>query len=215
MPGWTRRGALRSIAAAGALALAGCSGEASHSREVPRRHGERVPDPEVTFVRDADGAPLFSRDVDADGDDADGDGSPADDLARRAGAGAYLTGADDVEALAFADSPPADELRAFVDATDLESESVYLLAKPVGECYELALTGVFREDDGVDADFCRQLRPADVDCSADAEDTVGVAIRLPFPGDDFDSRGSGTSSDCRHRPIVAREGGGDARGGDA
>lgn len=193
MPGWSRRDALRSVAAAGALALAGCSGEASHSREVPRRHGERVPDPEVMFVRDTDGAPLFWR-----GDD--------DETDRSSGAAAYLTDADDVETLSFGDAARVAELRDFIDATDLESESIYLLERPVGECYELALTGVFREDDGVDADFCRLLRPADVDCAADAVDTVGVAIRLPFPGDDFNSRGSGMSSDCRHRPIVAREG---------
>lgn len=196
MPDPSRRDALRSIAAAGTLALAGCSGEASHSDEIPRDSGETVPDPEVLFVRDADGGVLFSS-----GDPSGRTTTP------EPGGVEHVTDADERDALAFRDTPPATELEAFVGATDLESESVYLLEQPVGECYELALTGVTREPDSVSADFCRELRPADVECAADAEDTVGVAIRLPFAGDDFNGLGTGMSSECRRRPVLAREGG--------
>ena len=64
---------------------------------------------------------------------------------------------------------------------------------------------VAREEDGVEADFCRELRPADAACGAEDRVAVGVAIRLPFAGDEFSSLGSGWSSDCDRRPVLARE----------
>ncbi len=197
MPDWSRRRALQAVATTGALALAGCSGESSSSRSVPPDRGEPVPpdDYEVRFVRDRDGEPLFEVD--------DGNDQPPEvgrDIE-------YLTDAEDREELTFRSTTPADDLRAFVDATDLESRSVFLLQRPIGECYEAYLVGVYREGDGVDADFCQALRPADAECSADERDTVGVAISLPFEGDSFGGYGTGWSGSCEHRSTVAREGG--------
>ena len=194
MPDWSRRRALRTVAAAGSLALAGCSGEASHSTDPPPDRGEPVSDYQVRFVRETDGDRLFETD--------DGSGDVPHEME-------YLTGEDERDDLAFRSTTAATELRSFVDATDFEAESVFLLQRSIGECYQANLVTVYRESDGVDAGFCQELRPADVDCSAEAEDTVGVAIRLPFTGDGFNSVGSGWSGDCDGRPIAAGEGAGD------
>jgi hypothetical protein len=195
MPDWSRRRALQAATAAGALALAGCSGEGSSSNEIPRTRGDPVPPSEfeVLFVRDTDGEPLFA--VGEDGTGSDGRGIE------------YLTDEADREELTFRSTGPAAELRAFVDGADLGSRSVYLLQRPIGECYEARLVGVYRETDGVDADFCQALRPADLECSAEGRETVGVAIRLPFPGDSFSGYGAGWSGDCDRGTAVAREGG--------
>jgi hypothetical protein len=205
MPSWSRRRALQAVATTGAFAIAGCSGESSSSREPPHERGEPVPasDLEVTFARDTDGEPLF-----AVGDDGNGNGDARDAGTADLGQSfEHLTDAEDRERVTFRSTEPATTLRRFVDGTDLEARSVYLLQRPVRECYEARLVGVYREDDGVDADFCRALRPADVECSADARDTLGVGIRLPFPGDSFSGLGTGWSSDCGPRPTVAAEGG--------
>ena len=143
------------------------------------------------FVRDTNGDALFEL-----------AGEP-----ERPGGYEYLTSTDDREDVTFSSSQPASDLRAFVDATDFESESVYLVSRPIGACYEARLVGVFREGNGIDADFCNALRPADVACGADEEDTVGVGIRLPFVEEEFNSFGLGWSGDCGPRTTVAREGG--------
>ena len=195
MPDWSRRRALQAVATTGALVLAGCSDESSSPSSVPRERGDPVPpaDLEVTFVRDRDGEPLFETD---DGDEESSE----------VGRGMeYLTEGEDRERVTFRSTEPAATLRRFVEATDLESRSVFLLQRPIGECYEARLVGAYRESDGVDVDFCRALRPADVECSADERDTVGVGVRLPFAGDRYSSYGSGWSGGCERRPTVAAE----------
>lgn len=194
MPDWSRRRALQLATAAGSLALAGCSGESSRSNRIPPDRGEPVSDFEVTFVRDSSGGRLFEAEDESGGEP---------------GGFEYLTDGDELDDLTFPSSSAAAELRSFVVETDFDAESVYLVERPIGECYRANLVGVYRETDGVDADFCRELRPADVECSADGTDAIGVAIRLPFPGDEFNSYSSGWSSQCDPRPIVAREGGAD------
>ncbi|MFB6250364.1 MAG: hypothetical protein ABEI27_01540 [Halobellus sp.] len=112
----------------------------------------------------------------------------------------HLTDAESVPT--FSDVAEADELARFIGETDFESKSVLLLVRPIPECYELRLTGVSKEGDGVDSQYCRDMRPADVQCKKDAEDTVGVAIRLPLAGDSFNSLGMGFGSSCDDRPSM-------------
>ena len=153
---------------------------------------------EVRFARDRKNRHLY--DVDRGNERESGP---------EAGELLHLTSDDDRDDVTFQSTEPATELRSFVDATDLDSESVFLLETSIGACYEARLLGVYRETDGVDTEFCRALKPADVDCSVDDRDRVGVAIRLPFPGDGFTSIGSSWGSDCEHRGgAAAREGGG-------
>lgn len=119
----------------------------------------------------------------------------------------HLTDEADLEGLRFRDG--AADLEAFVAATDLDSRSVLLLQAPVEECYVVRLVGVFREGNGVDAEFCRELRPADVECDAGARDVFAVAIRLPFAGEEFGGLGMGVGGDCEHHPTDPLTGGGE------
>lgn len=198
MPEVSRRDALRTVAAAGSLLVAGCSGEASRSREAPS-HGDPVSDVEARFARDVDGEPLYWA----------ADGTPPDDRhgGRLAGPPEYLTEAEDRDDLAFSDTQAGDALGTFVEGTDFAAESLYLVQHRLGECYTLGLVEVVRDaDGGVSADFCRKLRPADAPCSAEAHDVVGVAVRLPFPGDEPGGLGTGMSSRCDPERVIASEG---------
>ena len=201
MPDWSRRRALQAVATTGALALAGCSGETSRSDSVPRDRGDPVPPDEfeVRFVRDTDGGPLFT----VGDDDRDREeGTPAVEQGME-----YLTADGDREELAFRSTEPATALRRFVEGVDLGSRSVYLLPRRLGECYEARLVGVYREDDGVSADLCQSFRPADIACTVDGIDTVGVGVRLPFPGDGVSGHDWSWRGDCGGLGTVAGEGG--------
>jgi hypothetical protein len=159
----------------------------------------------VRFVRDTDGEPLF--DVNRGSDSIAAEDTATRRPAERRPRRAYLTDTDGRERVAFRSTAAAKELRTFVDGADLESDSVYLTERLVGECYEARLVGVYRENDGIDADFCEALRPADVECSVEDRDTVGIAIRLAFPGDELSGLGWSWGGDCEHLPTVASEGG--------
>lgn len=184
MPDWSRRQTLSALTGGLAVALAGCQGEASV--ESPSSVEQRVENYEVERARNEDGVALFAR-----GDDLD---------STRPGGYYHLVSQGDVDGLAFADVPEARTLREFSAATDFESESVYLYAHEVAACYEIRLTRVAVDGNGPSAHFCRDLRPVDADCEADAHSTVGYAIRLPFSGDEYSGVGSGMSSSCSRPP---------------
>jgi hypothetical protein len=199
MPDWSRRRALQATASAAALALAGCSGETSRSGSSGPANGELVTDYEVQKVRSADGAVLFREaDVETASEAAD---ERTAERRRRVQQYEHVTDRRDLEDLAFAtDVSEAATLEEFTTATDLESESVFLLQRGVSACSTLELVGVRREPDSVHVDTCSDLRPADVECEADDRDVVAFAIRLPFPGDEFNGMGAGWSSSCHSRP---------------
>jgi hypothetical protein len=204
MPDWSRRRALRTVATAGVFALAGCSGEPGSSGPVQRDRGDPVPptDLEVLFVRDPGGEPLF--DVESGSDD--GTTPEGGGIEGRRTRSEYLRDPGSRDRITFRSTPAAEELRAFVDATEFGSDSVYLLERPVSACYEARLVGVYREDDGVAADLCQSFRPADIACSVDGIDTVGVGIRLPFPGDGLSGHDWSWRGDCGDQRTVASEG---------
>jgi len=200
MPDWSRRRALHATASAAALALAGCSGESSSASSNHPPNGELVTDYEVQKARNADGAVLFREtDVATPSDTPD---EPAERRRRRQRHQyAHVTEQADFEDLAFAtDLPEAAALEEFATATDLETRSVFLLQRGVSACSTLELVDVREEPDSVHVNTCSDLRPADVECETDDRDTVAFAIRLPFPGDDFNGLGVGGSSDCHRRP---------------
>lgn len=194
MPDWSRRTLLQTVASGGALALSGCSGQTRGFTKDTPVYRRRISGLETTYVRNEDGEPLF---VEATGGTTDDIGDqPGDD--RRSHQVHYLTDEREIEDFRFRDVDGAADLRSAVGATDFETKSVFLLQRPIGACYEPRLVGVYREGDGVDADFCQDLRPADVACDADAMDVFAVAIRLPLAGDDFNSLGTGFSGRCDH-----------------
>ncbi|MCD2203503.1 hypothetical protein [Halobacterium sp. KA-6] len=201
MPTWSRRRALQALGTAAAATLAGCSGEESSGFEEPatRRRGEPVTDYSLHTVRQSSVEPLFWR------------GERSTRTERRPGGHIYVSDEDDLDDVSFADSDTAAELRAFVQETDYDSESVLVQSRAIQQCYDLRLRGVWREDDGLQTSFCSSLRPADAACSRDAEETVGVGIRLPFSGEDFSSFGSRWSKSCDERPAPVTAD--DSRGG--
>jgi len=206
MPDWSRRRALHALGATAAAALAGCSSESSEFDESPsRQRGDPVTDYDLRKVRARQPEELFwqgERSTERE-DDRPGDHT------YRPGGHTYVGSADDLADVTFADSGAAAELASFTRGTDFESSSVILQARTVRECYAVRLRGVWREDDGLDTWFCSNLQPADVDCSADARETVGVGIRLPFPDDGFSSFGLRWSRSCDPRPEpVTADGGG-------
>ena len=205
MRDWSRRRALQAVATTGAFVLPGCSSGSGGPGSLPRDRGEPVPpaDLEVLFVRDTDGDPLF--DVENGSDDG---ATPEDGGIRgRPTRSEYLRDAESRNRVTFRSTAAAEELRAFVDGTDFGSGSVYLFERPVNACYEAHLVGVYREDGSVAADLCQTLRPADPMCSAGGVDTVGIGVRLPFPGDGLSGHDWGWRGSCGDLRTVASEGG--------
>jgi len=186
MSNWSRRRILRGVAAAGAFALAGCL-EAPTSNAQPSGPGRQVKDVDVLFVRDENCGALF--DVEGSTDEWKFE---------------YLTHPLARNDVTFRSTPEAERLRAFVDATDLDSEAVLLFERPVSECRRVGLVMVYRNPDHVSAEFCLGERDAD-GCVGDEEDTVGIAIRLPFDGDVTDSRAYEWGSDCDGKALLASE----------
>ncbi|MFB6160193.1 MAG: hypothetical protein ABEJ61_03345 [Haloferacaceae archaeon] len=206
MPDWSRRRALHAAVSTAVAALAGCSGEASVSSSPTPAPDDarRVTDYELKQVRNADGVALFGR------SDAD---EPTPTESTPGGVGApsastHLTGPEELSAFAFADVPQATALARFVRATDFETRSVYLYQRSIPACYDLRLVGVRRRSDSVTANFCRDLKPADVACERGDRDTVGVAVRLPFAGDGFSGHGTGLRGSCGGPGRAVGEGGG-------
>ena len=183
MPDWSRRQALTALASGVTAAIAGCKGHSDGSGGSPGFGERRIENYALERVRNADGAVLVGR----AGEDLE---------TERPGASRHLTSDDDLAALTFADVPEARALRRFSGDTDFESESVYLYTREVPECYEHRLLWVEVDANGPSAHFCRDLRPVEAACGAEAHDTVGYAIRLPFPGDEYRGMGSGMSSSC-------------------
>lgn len=193
MPSWSRRGALRAATSVALAGLAGCSGQSgvSHSDPVDLNE-EPVTDYTVKQVRTTETSRLYWT----------GDETPADNDHRRTH---HLTSPGELADLTFpTDIPVASELERFARSTDFDTRSVYLHQQSIEACYDLVLRGVIRDESSVRVDLCRDLKPADVACSADGEAVVGLAVRLPFPGDDFNGLGMSYGSQCdrpRHRPV--------------
>ncbi|MCG1003333.1 MULTISPECIES: hypothetical protein [Halobacterium] len=198
MPDWSRRRALHALGTATAVALAGCSSSDGEFEEpADSRRGDRVTDYELLTVRTS-------------GDDAlfwEGERPTSDN--RQPGGYTYINTESALNDVTFVDSEPAGKLAAFVRETDYDSESILVQSRPVKECYDLHLRGVWREDDGFQTAFCSRLRSADVACSKGDKQTVGMAIRLPFAEDDVTSMGTRWSSSCDRRPEPVSADGGD------
>lgn len=192
MPDWSRRRALHALATSATVTLAGCSSESGFSAEPEPGWSPRsqVTDFTTRTVRDPEGDPLLWW----------GEGPEDPNQARRGRI--YVTSTEDLSELTFApESEAAEELNAFVTQTDFETNSVSLHSRIIPECDTVRVLSVGREPDGYHTSFCSEPRPATTECEAGAEDTVVVAIRLPFPGENISSSGSRWSRRCRDRPY--------------
>lgn len=188
MQRWSRRRALQAAATTATLALAGCSASTEHSGSSPRgRVGDPVTDYDAELVRDPDGRVLFWRE---DEDDAESSREPE-------GLELVTEPLSENDVALASDVPAADGLRSLVADTDFETSSVLLYASRISGCHEFTLESVRHSANEVDVSLCRRLRPADVACERGATQTAGVGIRLPFPAEDVNSFGIGSSSNCR------------------
>lgn len=197
MPVWSRRRALQAAPTLLLPGLAGCNEGRNHPR--PRDDRTPVEDIEVLRVRNTDPEPMV---IDSR-QSARGTATTTEPPRRRGGLMLHLTDtpSESGRDLHFPEAVPgADALRRFLVAANYDTGSVYLFQSSIPECYRRHLRGVYRDDSGVDADFCRELRSADVACEADAFAMNAFAIRLPFSGDEFNSVGGGSSSSCRRPP---------------
>lgn len=200
MPEWSRRRTLSALSSGLAVALAGCeTGEKPAPPPDAADDGERrlLEDYESKHVRNADAAVLYTRRETLPSPDAAGQTAlrSSDHLTSRAA----------FEELTFGSVPEARQLRSFVDATDFETQSVYLFATTADACHEIRIQSMTRDPDGdPQGNFCEARRPADVTCSTDDTDSVGIAVRIPFDGDRSGGHGTGMSSSCRHpeRPVA-------------
>jgi len=195
MPDWSRRRFLHTVAAGGALSLAGCTGSRSGSSEEPTVWLSPLDDVQAVKARSSGGTPVFESQEASENEDTN---EKAPGVTR----GYLLTKDADVDELRFTGVDGAAELQAFVRETDFVAGSVFLLQGTIGECYDRRVVSVYRENDGVDVDLCEDLRPADVECAADAHDVVAIAIRLPLPADDFNSGGVGYGGECPDHPTI-------------
>lgn len=184
MPELTRRRALLA-AASGAVSLVGCVGSAD--RPTIDHAQNRSFDPRAEHVRVEELTLLFQ----------EGERTPQPSRPRSYSATEFVATSDQLGSLTFADRPEASVLRQYAAETNFAEESVWLFSRPIDGCHEYRLQWVgYGAGEGVEAEFCRPRRPADVACETDTWHTVGYAIRLPIAGEGISSSSVGTSSDC-------------------
>lgn len=130
-----------------------------------------------------------------DGSETDGAGEPLS-IGRE-----LVTSADRAGELLVAEGvADADRtrIRSFLDETDFDAETVYVAPAGIRSCYRLRIRSVSWGSGRVEYEYCRELRPPDEACEADARVSLCLLFRLPVP---LDSQllGSGASgkSPCR------------------
>ncbi|MDT3435901.1 hypothetical protein [Haloarcula sp. 1CSR25-25] len=187
---WSRRGALSALATGFATAVAGCQSDDDVAGPPDEPEPDRVEPTAVRQVRVDEAAVLFT--------EADTLPTPDKTSRRHRRASAYIASRAEFEEFSWGETPEARQLREFVETTDFEERSVYLLSTVVDACHEVHLVSMSRDpDDDPSGDFCTGLRPADVACDTDDDDTVGFAVRLPYTVPSSSGHGTGMSSRCR------------------
>lgn len=184
----TRRALLGSLSVG---VLAGClGGDDSEPESVRRQTSGTETDPAVLKIRNPDGERVL-----LDGSRTGDEGEPIavrSELVTSADRAADVLAADGV---ADADR---SRLRSFLDGTDFDAETVYVAPAGVESCERLKIHSVSWEPGRVEYEYCRELRPPDEACEADARVALALVFRLPVALDGRLS-GSGASgrSPCR------------------
>jgi hypothetical protein len=86
-----------------------------------------------------------------------------------------------------------DRVQSLVDATDFESETLYLETNRVDECFELTLCSISWRPDDVQTDYARTIRPYDEACTADKRVYEARLIRIPAALDSGEVHSYGSS----------------------
>ncbi|MDB2262627.1 hypothetical protein PM025_00515 [Halorubrum ezzemoulense] len=187
----TRRALLRGGAIGAIAALAGCSGaDGTGSESVRRQVSGTDTDPTVLKPRNPSGDPVL-----LDGSATNGAGEPVAidrELVTSAERAADLLVAEDV---AEADR---DRIRSFLDETDYDAETVYVSPAGIESCERLHIESVSWDPGHVEFEYCREHRPPDEACEADARVALALLFRLPVVLDDrLTGSGSSGRSPCR------------------
>ncbi|KPN29368.1 hypothetical protein SY89_00081 [Halolamina pelagica] len=187
----SRRALLAGVGAGIATGLAGCSG--TETNQSSPEDGTLVTDYAAAIARLSTDRPPITHgptDGDEDGDDAASTPNPVSNR--------VLESEDDASELVYAeDATNVDAIRRLVTETTYDSESVFVYQRPIGECYELQVNYVTRDADGdPSVQLCRVIRDAEVDCERDVRDHVAVAVRLPFPADEYGGFSIGSGESC-------------------
>ncbi|WP_207890150.1 hypothetical protein [Natrarchaeobius chitinivorans] len=133
--------------------------------------------------------------VESDGD-ADGVGQSGTGIRR-----GLVTSRSQAADLVFADGVPqadVESTREFFDETAFDEETIYVTHVGVESCSQYRIHSVTWEPNRVEYEYCRELRPPEDDCTADAREQVALCIRIPEPLE-MTVRGAGSSgrSPCR------------------
>jgi hypothetical protein len=115
--------------------------------------------------------------------------------------------ADELE---YADVDGADDVRAFVDDTDFDAETVYVNQRSVPACYRLELCGASWTSTNVDLAYSRLGLAYDVPCEADAKVIEARFLRLPVALDHESVTSMGASTGTggcpgEHAPVAGSE----------
>jgi len=187
----TRRTLLRGGVLGAVAALAGCSGPDDPGPEsVRRRTSGTDTDPTVLKPRNPSGDRIL-----VDGSEVDAEGEPiavGRELVTSAERAADLLTAEGV--------PDADRerIRSFLDETDYDAETVYVSPAGVRSCERLHVASVSWDPGRVEYEYCRELRPPDEACEADARVALALIFRLPVVLDGrLNGSGSSGRSPCR------------------
>jgi len=201
-----RRESLAALAGV-AASLAGCSGfGAGGGESSPTPAADREPtgggpghgstgDPESLLIRTAtERPPLWL----TDGRD---EGRPTPHERRHHHDSAVVDTASRADSLAAAEGVDEDSVDEFLDATDFESETLYLETFQVEACFELQLCRVAWGPKEVSTDYGRRTLPWDEPCGADERVFGARLLRIPdaIAADDVNS----FSSSVGGRPCGA------------
>jgi hypothetical protein len=183
----TRRALLGSAAVGVVGALAGCSGASDpESESVQRRASGTDTDPTVLKPRNPNGEAVL-----VDGTETDGEDDPIS-VGRE-----LVTSADRAAELLVAEGvtdADRDRIRSFLDETDYDAETVYVAPAGIESCERLHVDSVSWDPGRVEYEYCRELRPSDEACEADARVVLTLLFRLPVA---LDGRITGSGSSGR------------------
>jgi hypothetical protein len=183
------------------VATAGCSDETTGGG--PPEEYVYVEDPQWISVRASGTEPVVSR----PDEEEEEEGSRFD--------WTLLLSESSASELTFRREPDGVEAaRSFVDETRFDEETLFIYQTTVPQCYTKKLPHLSREPSKrvPRPYFCMRLRPPDVACSADAEDTEVHFVRLPVGLDDRPrSYGFSSGGDCDPRRGPSTDDGGDGQ----
>ncbi|WP_135302195.1 hypothetical protein [Haloarcula amylovorans] len=200
----TRRRVLHGAAGI-AAALSGCgellSGSDSSTRQQPTptggENGESSrgnfagseSNPEVLALRvDTDRPPVWFEDP-----DREDRGRPTQSEFGSLRTNELVDSAARADRVSVADVPNPDRISTFFEATDFDSETVYVETQRVEECFRLQLCSVSWSSDEVRTDYGRVSRPYDVRCENNKKVFAVRLIRIPAAIDADEVTGYGSS----------------------